>query len=333
MFGRVRCRPKTAALTFVLFLLVVMNVLAFVHAWTMTHFVAGGAKTPGPDELSAASKVGVLLTGVRLAKPVNTITPATLNLPYETVRYRGGDGTDYEAWHVPAGGSPWRRTRGGCLLFHGYAGCKAGVLGEAGVARRAGYDAFLADFRGSGGSSGLVTTIGYVEANDVADAWDYVQKNLRPPRVVVYGQSMGAAAVMRAVSLGKVRPDALVLESPFDRMLTTVANRFKVMGLPPFPFARTLVFWGGVQQRYWAFGHNPVEYAGAINCPTLLIRGGRDPFIRTSESDSVYDRISAPKRLLVFEGAGHEACVAVDRGKWERAVGDFLRAAPRGVGR
>ena len=329
-----RQRPVKAVVAFALFLFVVANVLAFIQAYSVTHFVEGVATTPRPDQLSAMGKLGVVLTGVRLGKPRNTISPATLNMPYETHRYRGADGTDYEAWRIPAGGPPWRRwrgTRGVCLLFHGYAGCKAGVLREAEVVRRAGYDAFLVDFRGSGGSSGSVTTVGYREADDVAEAVGYVRRNFHPERVVIYGRSMGAAAALRAVATGKAQADALVIESPFDRMLTTVSRRFDFMGVPAFPLARLLVFWGGVQHGYWAFGHNPVEYAKAVTCPTLMIRAGRDPFIHRGEAESVFGNFAGPKRLVVFDGAAHEPCIAVDRPAWAERVTDFLLAAPKGA--
>jgi alpha-beta hydrolase superfamily lysophospholipase len=326
-----RRRPAKALLAFVLGLFVIANILAFVQAYSMTHFQPG-VVTTRPDQLSGLGKLGVVLTGVRLGKPRNTISPATFNLPYETRRYRGADGTEYEAWLIPAGGPPWRRWRGKrgvCLLFHGYAGCKAGVLREAEIVRRAGYDAFLVDFRGCGGSSGSVTTVGYREADDVAEAVKYVRQNLHPARLVIYGRSMGAAAALRAVALGEAKPDALVIESPFDRMLTTVSHRFDVVGVPKFPLARLLVFWGGVQQGYWAFGHNPIDYARSVTCPTLMIRAGRDPFIKQPEAESVFNNVAGPKQLVVFDGAAHEPCVAVDKGQWAQHVTDFLLAAPR----
>jgi alpha-beta hydrolase superfamily lysophospholipase len=334
----VRRRPKTALATFLVALFLALNGLAFVHAWSMTHFVAGGWRMPSPQALSMAQKLRVVLTGVRLAKPTNTMTPATFDLPYTIHHYRGADGTEYEAWRVPAGGPPWRRLpwlqpRGTVLLFHGYVGCKAGVLEEAEVVRRAGYDAFLVDFRGSGGSSGSSTTIGYREADDVAEAVRYVQKTFSPTRTVIYGRSMGAAAALRAVAARNVRPDALVVESPFDRMLTTVDHRFSLVGVPTFPLSRLLVFWGGVQHGYWAFRHNPVEYARSVSCPTLMIRAGRDPFVRPNEAESIFANLKGAKRMLVFEGASHQACVDVDPRKWEGSVTDFLLAAPRGAGR
>ena len=38
---------------------------------------------------------------------------------------------------------------------------------------------------------------------------------------------------------------AVVVESVFDRLLSTAENRFHSMGIPAFPMARLLIFWGG----------------------------------------------------------------------------------------
>jgi len=333
-FRYLRRRPRAAAVALVLLLFLTANLLAFVQAYSLTHFVVG-VTTTRPDQLSALGKLGVVLTGVRLGKPKNWTTPANLNLPYETHHYRGADGTEYEAWRIPAGGPVWRRwrgSRGTVLMFHGYAGCKASLLREAEVVRQAGYDAFLVDFRGCGGSSGSITTVGYKEADDVAEAFRYVSEKLKPRSVVIYGRSMGAAAAMRAVSVGTARPDALVLESPFDRMFTTVAHRFDLVGVPKFPLARLMVFWGGVQQGYWAFGHNPRDYARSVKCPTLMMRAGRDPFVNRGEAESVFNNVAGPKQLVVFDRAMHEPCIAVDRTRWAGRVTDFLLAAPRASG-
>lgn len=310
--------------TLVLLLFCALNLIAFVHAYSMSHFTDSGLRTRRPHELSAVEKTRALLTGMRLSKPRNNETPATLGLRFSTHRFVGTDGTEYEAWHIPARRLPWQRSRGICLMFHGYADCKGGLLREAEVIRRAGYDAFLVDFRASGGTSGHVTTAGYREADDVAESWGYVSRTFRPRRRVIYGRSMGAAAVLHAIALGKVQPDALVLESPFDRLSTTIGRRFEAMGVPSFPVASLTVFWGGVQQGYWGFGHNPVNYARSVHCPTLMIRAGSDQFIQEHEAKSVLDSVSGQKQLLVFEGAGHQPCIRSDYHLWARSVKAFL---------
>ena len=58
---------------------------------------------------------------------------------------------------------------------------------------------------------------------------------------------MGAVACLRAVHALGVQPDAMILECPFDRLLTTVRHRFDAVRVPSWPLAELLVFWGGQQ--------------------------------------------------------------------------------------
>ena len=94
---------------------------------------------------------------------------------------------------------------------------------------------------------------------------------------MLLGNSSGAAAVLRAVSIEPSLADALIVDAPFDRLLSTVENRFVAMKLPPFPLARMIVLWGGARQGYWAFAHNPFDYASKITCPVLHLHGENDP--------------------------------------------------------
>src|SRR4051812_25473872 len=118
-----RRRHRTVGLLFIALLFLALNALAFLHAYSMTHFVSGRSRMPRPDQMGRTAKVVAILTGVRIARPLNTLTPSSFGLAYTTHRYRGTDGTEYEAWHIPAGGPPWRRLpwlqpRGTVLLFH-----------------------------------------------------------------------------------------------------------------------------------------------------------------------------------------------------------------------
>jgi hypothetical protein len=209
------------------------------------------------------------------------------------------------------------------LLFHGHGGCKCALLREANALREIGYSTLLVDFRGSGGSSGSVTTIGAREADDVAAASAYARAHWPGQPLALFGQSMGAAAVLKAVASGTTA-DAILLECPFDRMLTTVEHRFELTGLPAFPLARLLVFWGGVQNGFDAFAHNPVEYAAGVRCPALLMHGARDPLVHTEEAEGIFAALAGPKRWELFAEAGHQSYCFKCPERWSAVVGEFL---------
>ena len=285
----------------------------------MTHFVDRGEKTAKPESLTALQKTKVLFCGVRVPKPRNSDNPANRGMPFSTHRFVGSSSIDYEAWHIPCADS-----RGLCVLFHGYANCKSSLLPEAQAFRELGYETFLVDFRGCGGSGGRVTTIGFHEADDVAVAVEYVRRELTEEPPILFGRSMGAVAILRAVSSSGLKPRAVIIECPFDRLLSTTKNRFSTMGIPSFPCAQLLVFWGGVQHGFSGFRHNSVEYASQVHCPVLLLNGEQDPRVTKEQATAVIKNLRGEKQLVLFEGVGHVPCLTGDPKQWNRAVTEFL---------
>lgn len=312
--------PKTALCFFVFASFTLLNVLAYRHAWAMTHFVPEGALTERPEQLSFMKKLAVLCTGVSIPKPRGQgKTPADHGLPFEVHRLASPGGVELEAWHIPR-----LKAKGIILMFHAYAACKADLLAEAKAFHDLGFAAFLVDFHGSGGSSGCETSIGMLEADDVALATDYARTRWPELPQICYGQSMGSAAILRASAMFGYTPAAIIVECPFDRLLTTVGNRFGAMGLPAFPLAHLLVFWGGVQQRFNGFRHNPVEYAARVVCPVLQMQGTDDPRVTREQAQAVFDHFAGEKKLELFAGIGHVPYLVNRPAQWRRAVDDFL---------
>jgi pimeloyl-ACP methyl ester carboxylesterase len=209
-------------------------------------------------------------------------------------------------------------------MFHGYAASRASLLPEALTLHELGCETMLINFRGSGGSSGSETTLGVYEADDVRKALTFARPLTRASPLILYGKSMGSAAILRAIAVWGVDAEGIIVECPFNRLLTTVENRFAAMGLPAFPFAHLLVFWGGVQKGMNGFAHNPVDYAASVRSPTLLMHGSRDPRVSVAEVESIFANLAGDKRLVLFPQAGHESYVAVDRACWNEAVDEFL---------
>lgn len=269
--------------------------------------------------MSKLGRVRVLLTGVNLPRPVNDKTPRDLDLPFETHRVEVPDGANLEAWFVPR-----TQPRAIVLVFHGYGASKAKLLDEARAVHGLGCAALLVDFRGSGGSTGNATTLGMFESADVTAACELAQ-SLAPGRpAVLFGRSMGSVAILRAIAHHGITPAAIIIECPFDRLLGTVEHRFTAMGLPSFPCAELLVFWGGVQHGMNGFAHNPVEYAACVDCPALVMHGDQDKRVSLAEVQAVYDTLSGEKRLRIFPGVGHEACFRTQPDMWKREVTEFL---------
>jgi pimeloyl-ACP methyl ester carboxylesterase len=114
------------------------------------------------------------------------------------------------------------------------------------------------------------------------------------------------------------------MECPFDRLLTTVKNRFRAIGLPSFPCAELLVFWGGVQHGMNGFDHNPMEDARGVKCPVLLMHGDQDKRVSLPEVQSVFANLAGWKQLEIFADVGHESCHRTRPDLWNQLVAEFL---------
>lgn len=294
---------------------VLMNALAALHAYKFTHFTTarGVKKHESATELSMGDKLKMAISGIDYPRPVNGTKP---NVPYETITLQSNK--RIECWLLKT-----MNAKGTIILFHGYTADKSKMLDKAYAIQAMGYSTMLVDFMGSGGSEGKQCTIGYKEAEEVETCYDYLRGH-GEQHVYLFGTSMGAVAIMKAVNDYQIVPEGIVIECPFGTMYETVCARFKMVGAPSFPMAALMVFWGGVENGFWAFSHNPVEYAKRIKCPTLLLYGECDDRVSRGEIDAIYNNIAGPKWLRTFAKAGHDNYLVSAKNEWQGALSGFL---------
>jgi pimeloyl-ACP methyl ester carboxylesterase len=131
---------------------------------------------------------------------------------------------------------------------------------------------------------------------------------------------------MKAVTDYNLKPKAIIIECPFGSMYKTVAARFRNMNVPAFPMAGLLVFWGGLQNGFWAFGHNPTDYAKKITCRTLLLFGEQDKNVSRQEINDIYHNLAGQKTMKTYQLAGHENYLIKYKPEWTQAITELLAA-------
>ena len=300
-----------------LYVFVLLNGLLAFHAYKFTRYDPEQKEKLTAEGLTTPAKVRAALMGVSLPRPENVTAPSD---PFKEVVLNVNGGRVH-CWWVPEDGATES-----VILFHGYGDSKSSMVDRAGAFRRMGYNTMLVDFTGSGQSSGVVTTVGYKEAAEVRAALDWVRAN-GGDSVHLFGMSLGAAAVLKAVNDG-ARPTSVILECPFATLLGAVQNRFAMMDVPDMPLAQMLTFWGGVLHGFNAFKHNPEDYARGVRCPALLMWGEADDRVLRRETDAIYAALGGPKTLVTFPGVGHENYLRADREHWLRVVRAFLEHGP-----
>jgi uncharacterized protein len=168
------------------------------------------------------------------------------------------------------------------------------------------------------------TTLGFKEAAEVKSAFDYVSRR-GEKNIYLFGTSMGSVAIMKAIADYDLKPKGIIIACPFGSMYKTTCARFKNMHAPTFPMAGLLVFWGGVQNGFWALGHNPTEYAKKINSPTLLLYGEQDKNVSRQEIDDIFKNLQGVKTLKTYKLAGHENYLTKYKDEWIKDISKFLQ--------
>ncbi len=297
---------------------IAINVVAFAHAYKFTHFSQGNSVRTDPKELSLSNKLKILFTGIDNPKPKGKTMPQR---DYKVVELNHPN--VISAWHVKV-----PEAKGTVILFHGYAGEKSSLVGRAKVFNDLGYNAFLVDFLGSGTSSGYSTSVGYKEADQVKLCYDYLI-DAGERNILLFGTSMGAAAILKAVNDFNLAPSAMMLECPFGSLYKTVCARFYLMGIPAIPMAGLLTFWGGVQHGYWAFSHNPSTYAKSVRAPVLLLFGEQDDRVTRAEINLIYSNLRGYKIMKTYPEEGHNFFTPANARAWQSDVTEFLLTADR----
>ena len=294
---------------------ILMNIVACFHAYNFTHFSNKSiAKTKDRKDMPLGEKLKALFMGINNPRPSNLILPSH---PFQTITLQSN--TSIECWLIKA-----EVPKGTFILFHGYGASKSQMLDKADEFLKLGYNTLLVDFMGSGGSGGNQTTIGYKEAEEVKTCFEYIQHR-GEKNIYLFGTSMGAAAVLKAVHEYPIAPRGIIVECPFGSMYQTVSARFHSLGVPAFPMSGLLVFWGGVVNGFPAFDHKPAEYAKDIQCPTLLLYGAKDEKVSKEEIYSIYTNLKGRKQLQVYPNAAHENYLRQYRDRWIQDVALFLK--------
>ena len=301
----------------VLAVFIMVNVIVIFHAYKFTHFYNTGQITITPkSEKTTWDKTKEILFGINAQKNKDGVPDSAVN----TVTLYTKDSLALAAWYAKADSN-----KGTVIMFHGHGGTKGGNSAEAAAFHKMGFNTFQIDFRAHGNSGGNTCTIGYDEAEDVKLAYDYI-KNKGEKNIVLWGISMGAATITKAVHDYTLQANKIILEMPFGTIEDAVKGRLKLMGLPPQPVATLLTFWGGAINGFWAFNMQPQQYAKKITCPVLLQWGANDPRVSRSEEDIIFKNINTvQKKFIVYQTAAHESLCKKENEKWTMEVTQFLQ--------
>jgi uncharacterized protein len=300
-----------------LVLFVLVNMITAFHAYKFTHFYdANEVSIKRKEDKSGLDITKEILFGINAVKrPVTPPADSSLQTIYFTTK----DDIKIEAWHL----QPRTATKGTVIMFHGHGGTKSSLTQEADAFNKMGYKTLMLDFRAHGNSGGNTCTIGYYETEEVKLAYDYI-KQKGEKNIILWGISMGAATILKAMNDYPLQPAKIIAEMPFGSIEEAAGGRIKLMGIPAQPLATLITFWGGAEHGFWAFNMKPAEYAKKIQAPVLLQWGRNDARVTQKETDDIFNNLQGPKKLAIYEQSGHQSLCKNENAKWLSEVQSFL---------
>jgi len=279
-----------------------------------------------------ALKIAALLLEPRLAfHPPRgyAATPGTRGLPFDDVFMRTEDGFRVHGWFIPGTEQETRRgdaraparSRLTLLLFHGNAENIGDSLDLALLARPAGYNLMLVDYRGYGESAGQASESGLYSDGRAALAYLRSRREVDAARIVVWGRSIGSAvAVEAAADAGADRGGGaeaaplagVILESPF----TSVAELLRDGG-------HSVLL---ILSRFGTYRFDSASRIGRIHSPVLLIHGTADDIAPFRLGRRLFELAPGRKELVAIEGGGHNDLWALHQDEVWGAAHRFLKS-------
>jgi fermentation-respiration switch protein FrsA (DUF1100 family) len=231
--------------------------------------------------------------------------PGSYGLKFEEATLPASDGPLIRAWYVE------NRPDSPVLLFcHGNAGNITHRLDKLLIFRRAGASVLLYDYRGYGASTGSPSEQGTYRDAEAAYRWLVEEKGVAPGRIVLYGESLGAAVAVE-ISL-RHKAAGLILDSAF----TSTADMGRLL-LPFLPIGPL------IRNRYESLAKIP-----KVPCPVLVMHNPQDDIVHFEMGHRLYADAPEPKTFFEMKGGHNEGFL--DTGEpYEEAVRAFLAQTAR----
>ena len=213
------------------------------------------------------------------------------------------------------------------ILVHGYKADASAMYHYAYHYWQKGYNVLLPDLRGCGSSEGDYIGMGWLDRKDILSWIDYILSLNSDAKIVLHGESMGAAAVMMASGEETLPPNVKVIieDSGYTSVNDILGSELDArFGLPKFPILNTASMLSQRKADYSFREASALKQVAKSHTPTLFIHGTGDDFVPCSMQEPLFEACSAPKDKYTVAGAEHCCSAFYDTDEYYRRVFDFI---------
>lgn len=214
------------------------------------------------------------------------------------------------------------------LVLHGYTGWKEEMFPFACWYHEEGYHVIVPDLRCQGESEGDFIGMGWTDHYDCTLWIDYILAQDAEAKIVLHGQSMGAATALMMTGEETLSSHvvAVVSDCAYTDAYSMFAEKIKEwFHLPAFPLVDTACLVLKLRGGYDLKDASAIRAVQKSSTPTLFIHGEDDAMISVQMTKDLYEAAACPKELMIVEGAGHAQAQDKDPDGYYGTIREFLR--------
>ena len=245
------------------------------------------------------------------------VNPSHYLLPYLEVGIPSSKDNDIPGWWIPG-----LKHAPGIILAPGYGMNRADALSLAVALRQHGFNILIFDQRGSGVSHRGASTLGFREAEDMANAIQFLKS--RPESnsecLGIWGVDVSAYAALKAAAkFPEVK--AIAVDSPYGTVEDFLGYRIA----EDFGVDHRALRFGCYQvfrlAHFFASGSGKEQLPlDSLSSRAILVIKGEDRKTLAGSTAAIYDRIQPQKELISFKTARIHAMSGEDLKNYDRQV-------------
>jgi len=232
----------------------------------------------------------------------HVLSPKKIGLSYEDNYITTDDGTRLHGWFLPSKG-PAKAT---ILFLHGNAENISTHIGAVYWLPKQGFNVYLYDYRGYGKSEGELNIDTAISDVSTVIAQLSKRDDVDDSKLIVFGQSLGAAIAANAVAQNQANFNiaALVMESGFSDFRNIAREKLSESWITwafQWPLSLTIT------NKY-----SPQTALSSISkIPVLIMHGDNDKVIPLEHGKLLYESASQPKELWIIPNGKHTAATTL----------------------
>lgn len=212
------------------------------------------------------------------------------------------------------------------ILIHGYTAKNITMFTIADRYYKKGYSVLAPDLRGHGKSAGIFTTYGIKESKDIMCWIDWIKKINPKAKIIIQGESMGAATAMYVAGENPTNVISLIEDCGYTSYYCLYEHQvhkklrflYKPAALVANLFIKPLIGADLFKSTENAMKQTKI--------PTLFIDGGKDDIVPVSMCQKLYQAHRGPKEIYIAQGADHAECKLYDEEIYYKKIFDFIES-------